>query len=117
MEHPNDLTFREIAKGLVIHLYGDDYIPLEKEEQIYMYLLRHFENDILSRWNIEDVLHAAEDQEESLTDDEAREILYTALHKLNANIGISWDVIKVYIDEYLEENRPLKQPDFPQEFV
>ena len=40
-------------------------------------------------------------QENKLTDDECRDILYRLLHKHDATIGVSWDVIDAHIEHYL----------------
>lgn len=50
-------------------------------------------------WNIDDVKVQALNHEIKLTDEEARDILDTTIHRFDANIGISWDVIDVHITQ------------------
>jgi len=50
-------------------------------------------------WGEEDVIGRAEERGITITQKEAQEILDSVDHKQDCSIGISWDVLDVYIDE------------------
>jgi hypothetical protein len=50
-------------------------------------------------WCEDDVIQQADGRNVSLTRAEAQEILDTIERKQDCSIGISWDVLDVYIDE------------------
>ena len=54
-------------------------------------------------WSTEDVLHQAKEKGVKLTEDESNEILLQMERKHDADIGISWTTIDVYIDDLVEE--------------
>ena len=54
-------------------------------------------------WSTEDVLHQAKEKGVKLTEDEANEILLHMERKHDADIGISWGTIDVYIDDLVDE--------------
>jgi hypothetical protein len=65
---------------------------------------QHFDPDwMASWWHIDDVKGQAdgweESTEDSLTDDEAREVLRLVDKYHNCEVGICWDVIDGWIDE------------------
>ena len=53
-------------------------------------------------WSTEDVLHQAKEKGVTLTEDEANEILLQMERKHDADIGISWTTIDVYIDDLVD---------------
>ena len=53
-------------------------------------------------WSTEDVLHQAKQKGVKLTEDEANEILLEIERKHDADIGISWETIDVYIDDLVD---------------
>ena len=53
-------------------------------------------------WSTEDVLHQAKEKGVKLTEDEANEILLQMERKHDADIGISWTTIDVYIDDLVD---------------
>lgn len=57
-----------------------------------------FQSKIAVVWSIEDVFSRAEYRDIELTEEQALSILDRLLHNHDANLGISWDVIDVYID-------------------
>ena len=59
-------------------------------------------------WCTEDVLHEAKELGVELTEDEADEILLHMEDKHDANIGISWDVIDVYIQDLVDNRKENK---------
>ena len=63
--------------------------------------MRQIDDDTISlEWTTDDVKLQLKNrgQENSLTNDECRDVLYRLLHKHDATIGVSWDVMDVYID-------------------
>ena len=54
-------------------------------------------------WSTEDVLHQAKQKDVKLTEDEANQILLQMERKHDADIGISWGTIDVYIDDLVDE--------------
>jgi|TARA_Y100000052_G_scaffold17861_1_gene17459 hypothetical protein len=56
-------------------------------------------------WCTDDVLHQAKEQGVTLTEDEANEILLHMESKHDANIGISWDVMDVYIQDLVDNRK------------
>jgi len=61
------------------------------------------EDTISLEWTTDDVKMQLKNRKEEtkLTDDECRDILYRLLHKHDATIGVSWDVIDAHIEHYL----------------
>ena len=53
-------------------------------------------------WSTEDVLHQAKEKGVKLTEDEANQILLQMERKHDADIGISWTTIDVYIDDLVD---------------
>ena len=51
-------------------------------------------------WTVDDVQTAAEEEDQAVTDEEAREILAELKQKHDAEIGINWEVIKSVISNY-----------------
>ena len=63
--------------------------------------MRQIDDDTISlEWTTDDVKLQLKNrgQENSLTNDECRDVLHRLLHKHDATIGVSWDVMDVYID-------------------
>ena len=58
-----------------------------------------YPNEITISWHIEDV----QQQDSTLTDDEARQVLQLIKHKHDANIGVNWEVIDAWIDYFKRE--------------
>ena len=56
-------------------------------------------------WCTEDVLHEAEELGVELTEDEANDVLIRMEEKHDAIIGISWDVMDVYIRDLVDNRR------------
>jgi hypothetical protein len=56
-------------------------------------------------WCTEDVLHEAEELNVELTEDEANDVLIRMEEKHDASIGISWDVMDVYIRDLVDNRR------------
>lgn len=59
-------------------------------------------------WCTEDVLHEAEELGVELTEDEANDVLIRMEEKHDASIGISWDVMDVYIRDLVDNRKENK---------
>ena len=53
-------------------------------------------------WSTEDVLHQAKQKDVKLNEVEANQILLQMERKHDADIGISWTTIDVYIDDLVD---------------
>lgn len=56
-------------------------------------------------WHIDDVLQQAADDEVEITEDEAREILQLLESEHDANVGINWEVISIWISTYMRDKK------------
>ena len=54
-------------------------------------------------WSTEDVLHQAKQRDVKLTEDEANSILLEMQRDYDADVGINWETIDVYIDDLVDE--------------
>jgi fructose-bisphosphate aldolase class 1 len=74
-------------------------------KQVVDCMKKSWEDKIAVVWDVHDVKSTTIagsdlDVEDSwMTDEEAREILQEMDHRHDASIGISWDVIEVYVDD------------------
>jgi len=69
-------------------------------------IVRLSDTDWVSEWwHISDVQLLAEDMEEELSNDEAREVLRLVKKRHDCNIGINWDVINYWIEHVLDERK------------
>jgi len=51
-------------------------------------------------WSAEDIIQCAKDYNDiDLTKEQVSDVLSTILHRHDASMGVSWDVIEVYIDD------------------
>jgi hypothetical protein len=60
-------------------------------------------NFIAVWWHIDDVKSRANDIGESVTDEEAREILGQVRHGHDCNYGITWETFDYYIEEMIKK--------------
>jgi hypothetical protein len=76
------------------------------------YINEQYEPDAViaySVWNINDILPDEEDSEhdvkgaQSLTEDDAREILDRVHRRQDASIGINWEVIATHVSEFIAD--------------
>jgi hypothetical protein len=56
---------------------------------------------IAIKWCTQDILWQADNLDVELTEDQADDILESLEHNHDATIGINWDVISFYIENYL----------------
>ena len=52
---------------------------------------------------LEDVMHQAKTRDIYLTEEQGKEILDLMEHRMDASVGMNWDVIDILTDEYLRE--------------
>lgn len=55
---------------------------------------------VRSDWHVEDVQGCATDNNVALTADEAHEVMRAMSNGFDANLGINWEVIESYIDQF-----------------
>ena len=69
------------------------------------------EDTISLEWTTDDVKMQLKNrkQENKLTDDDCRYVLNLMLDKHDATIGVSWDVMDVYIDKVIEDKNIREQ--------
>ena len=66
---------------------------------------KEFADCCMVSWHVEDIHCCIEDREMDVevSDKEAAEILEWIERKHDANIGVNWDVIEYYIEEFVKE--------------
>jgi hypothetical protein len=65
---------------------------------------RYFSKDWISEWwHIDDVIEQAENNDEQLTKDEAREVLKLIDKNHDCEVGINWDVIDSWVDFVVQQ--------------
>ncbi len=91
----NSYTIQEVTQGKPKERWDD----IDVESAIEYIQLLEGGNDIFYKsWHVEDVLSL----DSSLSREQARLVLTTAMDNHDATIGINWDVLKVYISQVLE---------------
>ena len=102
MAHIND-TKRRMEKVAALVTLASQYPELaELAEQCRAEFMDAIDGDeIFIRWSSYDIIDHAAQQGIELTQQQARTILTRMGHYHDCTIGISWDVISVHIDEYL----------------
>ena len=60
------------------------------------------------KWSTEDVLAQADNLDLELTEEQADEILESLEDNHDATIGINWDVISYYIEDYMRRENLFK---------
>lgn len=101
------ISYDEIAElqSLTKYIDKDDVelleaagVPEFKEESL---------DEISISWSIDDVKSVDQNRQDDsttpLTDDECREVLRLAKDNHDANVGINWDVLEIWIDEVREK--------------
>jgi hypothetical protein len=71
-------------------------------DTIQKLLKEHWQNQIAIVWSTEDVIGRAKERDIELTEDQALGVLHSLERRFDANIGISWEVIDIYIDWELQ---------------
>lgn len=57
-------------------------------------------------WEIDDILWKAQEDGKLVTEEEAKDVLNRMLNKHDATIGINWDTIGFYIEDYPDDPNP-----------
>lgn len=55
-------------------------------------------------WHRDDISSLLEKRSVQYTDEDLKEIVEYIEHAFDASVGISWEVLEGYIDQWLEEN-------------
>ena len=104
---------RHLIKDLATYLTGrQSGITLLATESV---LTEYFADDLVITWNVDDVIHVA--NEHDIYDfyvDDAQQVLLLAEQKMDAGLGINWDMLWIYTQEYLErrdEGHPVNQTE------
>ena len=84
--------------------YCKETVEVSPDREVRL-ISRDDANQAVFPWSIEDVHEKASRSDEELTDDEAREVLRLAVKHHDAEIGINWDVLGVWIDEVISERK------------
>ena len=72
---------------------------MSSERKLFNDVIPSLQNQIAIIWNIEDVQEVRPD----LTDEQALEVLLMAKDKHDAEIGINWDVLRIWADKLFPE--------------
>lgn len=82
-----------------INALKDAGLLKEKDKAKAMTVLKEaWKNKIAVVWTTEDVLHRAKEIGKDITEEKAAEILYLALDKHDAEMGIAWETFDYYIE-------------------
>ena len=74
--------------------------------EAHLAVKRAFDADWMSIWwHSDDIIEQAENIEEQLTYEEAREVLRLADKNHDSNIGISWEVLEWWIDYVVQQRK------------
>ena len=93
--------------NLTIEQVKEFVSTLEESEQ------RAIANEILSQlgiiahgWGIVDVIYQGRECGYDLTKEQAREILEDIDKNHDASIGINWEVIDIYVEQFVDDSEP-----------
>ena len=89
--------FNDYCQGL----HGMEGTEYEHKLNGYDFYYEKLSDTICIPWSFEDIKYRADDTGKKLTDDESRSILHDINHNHDANIGINWEVIDIYIDNFI----------------
>lgn len=80
-------------------------MSLENRKHVERYLDAIERGDAIALiWQIDDIISMAESEyDKTLSDEDARDILWSIDRRHDASIGVSWDVIEVYLDDFFAE--------------
>jgi len=74
----------------------------EKRPELMEALNFEWKDKIADSWAVEDVLWQADQMGVKITNQQAVDVLKAMLCKMDCNIGLNWDVMRVCIEEELE---------------
>lgn len=80
-------------------------MSLESRKRVEYYLDAIERGDAIAIiWQIDDIISMAESgYDKTLSDEDARDILWSIGRRHDASIGVNWDVIEVYLDDFFAE--------------
>jgi len=92
-----DHSIRQMVNTLI-----DNNMIDKKNIHQSIYLLQNYWNDKVAHiWCTDDVITEAERNGITLTEYEALTILDAVGKNIDSNVGVNWDVLSCYIDEYV----------------
>lgn len=94
--HIEDMT-RKVASAI-----GD--FSDEGHAKIHKAIDGYWKDKIALTWSVGDVFHIAEKHHVEVTYDQARAILQRVLNEWDAEVGVNWDVLWSFTEEYLDGN-------------
>jgi len=104
----HDYIIKEMA-DLVCKEIGSADFPAETKisEKVESALEQYWADKIACIWSVEDVHFQAKQDEVKVTDEQAVEVLELVHRKMDANLGINWDVLSEGISTILREQESL----------
>ena len=83
----------------------------EKRKIVNDAIASHWKGKIAIVWCTTDVLMAAGELERlaGITEEDAENILALVLEKHNASVGVSWDTLRIFAQDYLDEKNESKR--------
>ena len=93
-DHEKETLTNCVAKALKLKTKKD-------KEAIRKGVEDYFKDKIAMSWNIEDVMHVAEEEDMKISDDDALYILNLCMNEHDANDGINWDTIRYWLTNKL----------------
>jgi len=75
------------------------------KETVEEYFERIFESGV---WTLDDIIDQAKDMGYECDEETAKDIMGSIDHNFDASIGISWDTINVYLDDYTDKMKKLE---------
>jgi len=76
-------------------------------KKLIKWLQENYEEDkplCVAIWSAEDILERAKELEIEITEEQANIIIETMDRRQSADLGVSWDTIDCYLDEYDNES-------------
>jgi len=94
----------ELAQGITNELESEGVVSEQEEKEALRQVVLesiedYFDDKIADIWTTEDIRGRGEETGIQLGEEEAKKALSRALKKLDAAMGINWDVLDVYIRE------------------
>ncbi len=106
----DDLTAYEIDKiRMVATNFNIWFYNLQVTKEEARETLQDEGRALVILWSVEDVIARAIERKKKVSLQQAKEILSLIDRRHDANIGVNWDVIDVWTDEYLNEQKPKRK--------
>ncbi len=105
---PNGTTrdeLRSLLQAAVDHMMSRGMITGETPAEVNTHRveIEDPESRILVKWDIDDVMSQAKEDDVDITEEEAKEILATIKRRHDASIGINWEVISTHIGMFTHD--------------